>query len=581
VIDNPILNSPFREPTRHFRFDEDGITNEIADGRRRSTYFIPIPKPKIRGGQLALPGDWVGERATDNDTINRIREHVTAWRTSHYPGITTVTRDLLDYWNDPTREKPLFFCQIEALETAIFLGEVAGRTLPWIENKLREENQAKNPGLYRIAFKMATGSGKTVVMGMIIAWQALNKLANSQDKRFSDTFLIVTPTTRPDGVRQLIASESGCTGRRRRWISERPYLSASRTFGNRRSSPSVMWVTTKTGSPSTDRSYPWVSRARTQRGGLHSGGSPSTSSSNPSISRPAIQPGRAGEPSGIGAPVRPRGSWRTEAASLAVTRSLRAFGDIEFALRGAPCGDEPGWNGAGRASQLAARTGLRTLSSPSPDLAIESSRLPELTRPRVPSAMWQSRTRHFGGIPRSTSASTAGHASRVVSKRPTTLFEGISRSEYPTAPSIRIPKPSGNRGPFARLARLKSKYRWELRLTSSSSYVFIAFALRGAPCGDDPRQRKVALGGYHCQQAGPLRPADGQLAWFVDGMPKVWHLEPTGIREDRLCFVERDAVLADICLTLPFVPVEVAHGRDNTQRHSPATYPRKGEISVG
>ncbi len=96
VIDNPILNSPFREPTRHFRFDDDGITNEIADGRRRSTYFIPIPKPKVKGGnQLSLPGDWVPERMTDNDFINRVREHVGAWRSAKYPGITAVTRDLL------------------------------------------------------------------------------------------------------------------------------------------------------------------------------------------------------------------------------------------------------------------------------------------------------------------------------------------------------------------------------------------------------------------------------------------------------------------------------------------------------
>ena len=65
-IENPILNSPFVEPTRQFKFDEDGITSEIADGRRRSTYFIPIAKPKIKGGaQLSLPGDWVGERMTE------------------------------------------------------------------------------------------------------------------------------------------------------------------------------------------------------------------------------------------------------------------------------------------------------------------------------------------------------------------------------------------------------------------------------------------------------------------------------------------------------------------------------------
>jgi type III restriction enzyme len=192
-IENPILNSPFAEPTRHFKFDEDGITTEIAEGRRRSTYFIPIAKPKVKGAQLSLPGDWVGERMTDNDFINRVREHVTAWRAARYPGITAVTRELLAYWQAPEREKPLFFCQIEALETAIFLAEVAGNRQPWIENKLREDGQARNPGLYRVAFKMATGSGKTVVMAMLIAWQSLNKLANAQDKRFSDAFLVVTP----------------------------------------------------------------------------------------------------------------------------------------------------------------------------------------------------------------------------------------------------------------------------------------------------------------------------------------------------------------------------------------------------
>ena len=73
-IDNPILNSPFREPARHFRFDEDGITSEIAEGRRRSTYFIPIAKPRTKGGaQLSLPGDWVGERMTE---LSKELEHL-------------------------------------------------------------------------------------------------------------------------------------------------------------------------------------------------------------------------------------------------------------------------------------------------------------------------------------------------------------------------------------------------------------------------------------------------------------------------------------------------------------------------
>ena len=147
-----------------------------------------------------------------------------------------------------------------------------------------------------------------------------------------------TGTVSPDFVRQSMESESGWTGLRRRTTSNRPYRNASLTAVNLLSSPSVMCVTTKTGSPSLEESYPLASSARSQRGGLHSDGCPSVASSKPSIRRPAIQPRSGGEPSGIGAPVKPRGSWRTDAASEAVTRPASAFVDISFALRGAPCG---------------------------------------------------------------------------------------------------------------------------------------------------------------------------------------------------------------------------------------------------
>ena len=109
-------------------------------------------------------------------------------------GITPTTRRLLEYWTDPERDLRLFFCQIEALETAIYITEVASKYGDaWIENRLREDNALANPGLYRIALKMATGTGKTVVMAMLIAWHTLNKLANRQDSRFSDAFLVVDP----------------------------------------------------------------------------------------------------------------------------------------------------------------------------------------------------------------------------------------------------------------------------------------------------------------------------------------------------------------------------------------------------
>lgn len=194
IIENPILNSPFEAPARHWRISEEGITDEPVEGRRRSAYFIPVPAPKKKGGRLALqsPG-WTAEWMEENDFINRVRKHVDAFRATGYRGVTAVTRELLEHWTDPARERRLFFCQIEALETAIFLTELAWRGQPWIENALREGNDRHNPALCRIAFKMATGSGKTTVMGMLIAWQALNKLADRQDRRFSDAFLIVTP----------------------------------------------------------------------------------------------------------------------------------------------------------------------------------------------------------------------------------------------------------------------------------------------------------------------------------------------------------------------------------------------------
>lgn len=211
VIENPVLNSPFEEPKRHFRFTEDGITDEIVEGRRISQYFVPIPRPKKRSAkQMALPGsEWTADRLEENKDINRIRERVAIWRRGGYVGITKTTARLLEYWKREDRERRLFFCQIEALETAIWITEVAPRYgEAWVENLLRDKNAQANPLLYRIAFKMATGSGKTVVMAMLIAWQALNKIANPQDARFSDAFLIVTPgITIKDRLRVLLPND--------------------------------------------------------------------------------------------------------------------------------------------------------------------------------------------------------------------------------------------------------------------------------------------------------------------------------------------------------------------------------------
>jgi type III restriction enzyme len=211
VIANPILNSPFAEPGRHFRFGADGITDEIVEARRLAGYFVPVPPPKCKGRQLTIETHWTPDRFTESQFVNRVRDRVRLWRRQQHgwPGVTATAARLLRYWTSGDREKRLFFCQIEAVETAIYVAEVAERVGDsWIVNQLREANDFANPGLPRIAFKMATGSGKTVVMGMLIAWQALNKLANAQDARFSDAFLLVTPgITIRDRLRVLLPSD--------------------------------------------------------------------------------------------------------------------------------------------------------------------------------------------------------------------------------------------------------------------------------------------------------------------------------------------------------------------------------------
>jgi len=188
VVDNPIINSPYREPSRHFVFDRDGITDEVAERRRRSACFVPA------GRRFELATEWTLDRIRENREINEIRARVERWRRRGHPDVTPTTRALLEHWNDPERADPVLFCQREAAETAIYVAEAAARSGDvWIRNLLDAANAEHNNGLPRLALKMATGSGKTVVMAMLIAWQTLNKVANPRDARFSRHFLVVTP----------------------------------------------------------------------------------------------------------------------------------------------------------------------------------------------------------------------------------------------------------------------------------------------------------------------------------------------------------------------------------------------------
>lgn len=196
-MNSPILNSPYFEPNRHFKADERGLTQEIIESRRPSSFYIPVPRAKTKQQKLDFntsEGAFGNELQKENEFINKIRAKIKPWRENGYNGITKTSRDLLMYWRDENRENKLFFCQIEALETLMYVNEVAEKSGDsWIISELKKAADEANPGLYRLAFKMATGSGKTVVMAMIIAYNTLNKIRYPQDTRFTDTFAIITP----------------------------------------------------------------------------------------------------------------------------------------------------------------------------------------------------------------------------------------------------------------------------------------------------------------------------------------------------------------------------------------------------
>lgn len=213
VIDNPIINRPFDAPSRHWRFDEDGlIVPEIDEGRRPSESWIPVPQPKKRRGravQQEIVFDHTLERRKRNDQVNQIRQEVDLWRKRGYPDVTSTSRRLLDYWAAEDRDNRILFCQREAAETAVYLTEAAPKQgAHWIRGALDEHNAEHNARLPRVALKMATGSGKTIVMAMLIAWHTLNKAASPNDARFVKRFLVVTPgITIRDRLRVLLPAD--------------------------------------------------------------------------------------------------------------------------------------------------------------------------------------------------------------------------------------------------------------------------------------------------------------------------------------------------------------------------------------
>jgi type III restriction enzyme len=160
--DSPIINSPFEKPDWHFELDGDGQpTGKKLGGRRESRHVVPVPAARRRGpqqGALALE-----DKVTTNVLVNEIRTHVDQWRDlppSQWD-VTPETQRLLLHWRDQERERKLFFCQREAVDTLIWLTEVAPKKF---KDDIELANAEANPGLYRLASKMATGAGKTTVM---------------------------------------------------------------------------------------------------------------------------------------------------------------------------------------------------------------------------------------------------------------------------------------------------------------------------------------------------------------------------------------------------------------------------------
>ncbi|QIM47950.1 DEAD/DEAH box helicase family protein [Pusillimonas sp. DMV24BSW_D] len=219
----PILNSPYSYPSQHWELDNKGQpTQKIVGSRRASSFISPIPKPRRgRGEQATLGLDEIENLADDqqryqhSELINAVRREVDAWRRlppSQWR-VTPETARLLEHWrNHKFMGVRPFFCQVEAAETAIWLTEVApqlGKNGGRFLDHLRKVSDDANPGLLRLALKLATGAGKTTVMAMLIAWQTVNAVRHPQSKKFTRGFLLVAPgLTIKDRLRVLLPNDA-------------------------------------------------------------------------------------------------------------------------------------------------------------------------------------------------------------------------------------------------------------------------------------------------------------------------------------------------------------------------------------
>ena len=195
-VESPIVNSPFLSPQRHWQIEE-GTPPLVAEERRKPVYFYRTPSYEV------------SKEGMDEDVgyqielllVSRIRTRLAEWRMAGFPGASKITLELLAYWQREGREKRLFFAQHESAQTVIFLTEARADFLQGISVPLDEPSDKQKAegtkAFQRYACKMATGSGKTTVMGMLAAWSILNKVAGGNDRSrgrlFSDTVVAVCP----------------------------------------------------------------------------------------------------------------------------------------------------------------------------------------------------------------------------------------------------------------------------------------------------------------------------------------------------------------------------------------------------
>jgi type III restriction enzyme len=221
AVEQPILNSPYYEPEEHWVYGKDGKASRMP-GRRPATYFWTTQRTGSE--QLQMEGITSDYGAEDMPIVNALREDVKKWRNSNYENATQITRQLLRHWHSKDRSRRLFFCQLEAAETMIYINEIlaSGRRTRWTQKVTKEDfdrmvkgerpeiargmgtedyfptlaDQPSNPeweSLTRMGCKMATGSGKTVVMAMIITWAFCNRARVPGDNRFPNAVMICCP----------------------------------------------------------------------------------------------------------------------------------------------------------------------------------------------------------------------------------------------------------------------------------------------------------------------------------------------------------------------------------------------------